>query len=90
MDKDAARRHFINELWQRYEQLQQWAEENWPDKEHPLSSADFVETRKELLGLRNPAQAPGRPAARGDAQGDAREPEQGGAQYIDVNPTPWP
>lgn len=89
MDKETARRQFVNELWQRCEQLQQWAEENWPDKEHPLSSADFVETRKELLGLRNPAQAPGRPASDG-AQGDAREPEQGGAQYIDVNPTPWP
>ncbi|OFA01720.1 hypothetical protein [Duganella sp. HH101] len=89
MDKEAARRQFVNELWQRYEQLQQWAEESWPDREHPLSSADFVETRKELLGLRNPAQAPGRPASSA-AQGDAREPEQGGAQYVDVNPTPWP
>lgn len=89
MDQEAARRQFVNELWQRYEQLQQWAEQNWPDKEHPLSSADFVETRKELLGLRNPAQAPGGPASAG-VQGDAREPEQGGAQYIDVNPTPWP
>lgn len=88
MDKEAARRQFVNELWQRYEQLQQWAEENWPDRENPLSSADFVETRKELLGLRNPAQAPGRTAS--SAQGDAREPEQGGAQYVDVNPTPWP
>ncbi|MYM87219.1 hypothetical protein GTP81_18180 [Rugamonas sp. FT107W] len=89
MDKETARRQFVSELWQRYEELQRWAEENWPDKEHPLSSADFVETRKELLGLRNPAQAPGRPASAG-ASGDAREPEQGGAQYIDVNPTPWP
>ncbi|MBV6319764.1 hypothetical protein [Duganella violaceipulchra] len=89
MDKETARRQFVNELWQRYEQLQRWAEENWPDKEHPLSSADFVETRKELLGLRNPAQAPGQRSP-GEAQGDAREPEQGGAQYIDVNPTPWP
>lgn len=89
MDKEIARRQFVNELWQRYEELQRWAEENWPDKENPLSSADFVETRKELLGLRNPAQAPGRPAS-ASAGGDAREPEQGGAQYIDVNPTPWP
>ncbi|MFS2135293.1 hypothetical protein [Duganella sp. Dugasp56] len=83
MNNEDQRRQFINELWQRFEQLQQWAMENWPDQEHPLSSADFVESRKEILGLRDPAQAPaGLPAG--------REPEQGGAQYVDMNPTPWP
>ncbi|MYM27692.1 hypothetical protein GTP58_05110 [Duganella sp. CY15W] len=83
MDNEDARRRFISELWQRFEQLQAWAVENWPDQEHPLSSADFVESRKEILGLRNPSQAPaGQPAD--------REPEQGGAQYVDLNPAPWP
>lgn len=81
--KEDARRQFISELWQRFEQLQAWAEENWPDKEHPLSSADFVEARKEILGLRNPAQSPAKPPT-------DREPEQGGAQYENLNPTPWP
>jgi hypothetical protein len=85
MDNEDARRQFISELWQRFEQLQAWAEENWPDKEHPLSSADFVESRKEILGLRNPAQAPGRARLEGEP-----EPEQGGAQYVDLNPAPWP
>ncbi|NYE59656.1 hypothetical protein FHW58_000808 [Duganella sp. 1224] len=85
MDNEDERRRFIGELWQRFEQLQAWAVENWPDKEHPLSSADFVESRKEMLGLRNPAQAPGRSAAQREP-----EPEQGGAQYIDVTPAPWP
>jgi hypothetical protein len=80
MDKEEERRRFIGELWQRFEQLQAWAVENWPDKEHPLSSADFVEARKEILGLRNPAPAAPR----------APEPEQGGPQYIDMNPAPWP
>jgi hypothetical protein len=83
MDKEDERRRFVGELWQRFEQLQAWAEENWPDKDKPLSSADFVESRKEILGLRNPAQAPAGPAA-------DREPEQGGAQYVDLNPAPWP
>jgi hypothetical protein len=83
MENQDPRRQFINELWQRFEQLQQWAMENWPDREHPLTSADFVESRKEILGLRDPAQAPARPPA-------DREPEQGGAQYVDMNPTPWP
>jgi hypothetical protein len=83
MDNENERRQFISELWQRFEQLQAWAVENWPDKENPLSSADFVESRKEILGLRNPAQTPaGQPVD--------REPEEGGAQYIDLNPAPWP
>ncbi|MRW90624.1 hypothetical protein GJ699_11555 [Duganella sp. FT80W] len=83
MDDEDARRRFIGELWQRFEQLQAWAVENWPDRENPLSSADFVESRKEILGLRNPSQAPSRPAGE-------PEPEQGGAQYVDLNPAPWP
>ncbi|MYM66859.1 hypothetical protein GTP45_08460 [Pseudoduganella sp. FT55W] len=81
MDKEEERRRFIGELWQRFEQLQAWAVENWPDKEQPLSSADFVEARKEILGLRNPTPA---------AAPRAPEPEQGGPQYIDMNPAPWP
>ncbi|RZT09919.1 hypothetical protein SAMN05216319_1635 [Duganella sp. CF402] len=74
MDMEEQRRRFTSELWQRFEQLQAWAEENWPDKEHPLSSADFTASRKEILALRR--QEP--------------EPEQGGAQYVDMNPAPWP
>ena len=74
MNMDDERRRFVGELWQRFEQLQAWAVENWPDKEHPLSSADFVESRKEILSLRSPEP----------------EPEQGGAQYVDLNPAPWP
>ena len=74
MNMDDERRRFVGELWQRFEQLQAWAVENWPDKEHPLSSADFVESRKEILGLRH----------------SEPEPEQGGAQYVDLNPAPWP
>jgi hypothetical protein len=83
MINEESRRQFVSELWQRFEQLQQWAEQNWPDQDNPLTSADFVESRKEILGLRNPAQAPAGPSA-------DREPEQGGAQYESLNPAPWP
>lgn len=85
MENEDARRQFISELWQRYEQLQAWAVENWPDKDNPLSSAEFVEARKEILGLRNPDQAPGRARLEGEP-----EPEQGGEQYVNLNPAPWP
>lgn len=89
MSESDPRRLFIKELWERFEVLQQWAIEHWPDQQHPLSSADFVETRKELLGLRNPAQAPGGTGP-GAASGQGREPADGGAQYEDVAPAPWP
>ena len=85
--EEEARREFIAELWRRFETLQEWAVSHWPDQQHPLSSADFVEARKEILSLRSPAGSLKQPAAR-----DAAEPapEQGGAQYVDVTPAPWP
>ncbi len=83
---DATRRQFVTEVWRRFEEVQNWAIANWPDKEHPISSSEFVEGRKEILGLGLPAErrlghAPPQPAP---------EPEQGGPQYQDVTPAPWP
>ena len=83
--QEEARREFIAELWRRFEALQEWAVSHWPDQQHPLSSADFVEARKEILSLRSPAGSLHQPA-----QQDEAEPEQGGAQYQDVTPAPWP
>ena len=83
--EEEARREFIAELWRRFETLQEWAVSHWPDQQHPLSSADFVEARKEILSLRSPAGSLSQPAQQNEA-----EPEQGGAQYIDVTPAPWP
>lgn len=85
--EEEARREFIAELWRRFETLQEWAVSHWPDQQHPLSSADFVEARKEILSLRSPVGSLNQPAMR-----DAAEPapEQGGAQYLDVTPAPWP
>ena len=85
--EEEARRAFIAELWRRFETLQEWAVSHWPDQQHPLSSADFVEARKEILSLRSPAGSLNQPATL-----DAAEPapEQGGAQYLDVTPAPWP
>ncbi|CDG82432.1 hypothetical protein [Janthinobacterium agaricidamnosum] len=80
--REDQRRAFINELWRRFEEVQQWAIEHWPDRERPLSSSDFVEARKEILGLR----APG-----GDLDKRRQaEPAEGGAQYISTAPAPWP
>jgi hypothetical protein len=83
--EEEVRREFIAELWRRFEALQEWAVSHWPDQQHPLSSADFVETRKEILSLRSPAGSLNQPSQNNEA-----EPEQGGAQYQDVTPAPWP
>ena len=85
--EEEARREFIAELWRRFEALQEWAVSHWPDQQHPLSSADFVETRKEILSLRSPAGSLNQPVTRDGAE---PAPEQGGAQYVDVTPAPWP
>jgi hypothetical protein len=83
--EEEVRREFIAELWRRFEALQEWAVSHWPDQQHPLSSADFVETRKEILSLRSPVGSLNQPSQNNEA-----EPEQGGAQYQDVTPAPWP
>ncbi|WP_374583220.1 hypothetical protein [Pseudoduganella sp.] len=85
MDEET-RRQFIAEVWKRYVEVQNWAIANWPDKEHPLSSAEFVEGRKEILGLGLPPNL--RPGY--EPPQPALEPEQGGPQYQDVTPAPWP
>lgn len=82
---EQARREFVAELWRRFEALQEWAVSHWPDQQHPLSSADFVEARKEILSLRSPAGSLKQPSQQGEA-----EPEDGGPQYRDVTPAPWP
>lgn len=81
MEYDDPRRAFINEVWRRFEEVQAWAIEHWPQPQHPLSSSDFVETRKEILALGSRHQASTR---------QEPEPAEGGAQYIDSNPAPWP
>ena len=81
MEHNEQRTAFIHELWQRYEALQAWAIANWPDPAHPLSSADFVAARKELLGMGE------RPAPAAD---HAPEPADGGPQYEETTPAPWP
>ena len=76
--------YFADEFTQRFEALIAWAGANWPEKNQPLDAADFSAWRREaalLLGARLQAQAP---ADAGPA------PADGGAQYINNAPAPWP
>ncbi|MET3135093.1 hypothetical protein AAKU55_005396 [Oxalobacteraceae bacterium GrIS 1.11] len=81
MDQEEQRRAFVSELWHRYDELQQWAIEHWPDQQRPLTSADFTQARLEILELG---------AARPAPQRQQLEPAAGGVQYVDVTPAPWP
>jgi len=83
MEQQGATRQFVNELERRFLEVQEWAISHWPDPAHPLTPANFVEARKEILAL---AQAGGVPVA---APGGA-EPADGGPQYESTAPAPWP
>jgi hypothetical protein len=72
---------YADELTRRFEEFTDWAINHWPQKNYPLLPSDFAESRREIsviLGQRlNEGQT-------------LPPPEEGGPQYIDVNPTPWP
>ncbi|HEV7816155.1 MAG TPA: hypothetical protein VGP06_13775 [Janthinobacterium sp.] len=80
-DSDNSIRQFVHELERRFEEVQQWAIANWPDPEHPLSSSNFVEARKEILALGQMSSEINR---------HAPEPADGGPQYVSTTPAPWP
>lgn len=72
---------FRKELIRRFDELTHWAVDNWPDKSRPLSAVDFVAIRQQM-------------AAAGDKPGESGkqglDPSEGGPQYIDMDPAPWP
>ena len=75
---------FAAEFNRRFEALIEWAGQQWPEKNQPLSPEEFVASRREialLLGARLHAQPP---ADSGPA------PSDGGEQYVNVAPAPWP
>jgi hypothetical protein len=75
---------YAAELTERFEQLTQWAMENWPNKEFPLLRSDFTESRKELAQIAGPKL--------GDCDTDTSPPAKGddAPPFIDMNPMPWP
>lgn len=81
MDNSEQRKLFADELGTRFDELQQWAIERWPDKQHPLSPCDFSLARKAVseVGL-----------SPGEINHGEPEPSEGGAQYTSVTPAPWP
>lgn len=74
---------FAAELERRFNELTAWATTNWPDPAYHATAADFAAARKNIDRLRA-MHDPSLP------QGAAAAPEDGGAQYVDVSPSPWP
>jgi hypothetical protein len=72
---------FAVDLEQRFQDLMQWAVSNWPDRDHPLSPADLEEARQAVHALAQRLRHP---------QGEALAPSEGGAQFVNMSPAPWP
>ncbi|SMP68073.1 hypothetical protein [Noviherbaspirillum suwonense] len=72
---------FAADLEQRFKDVMQWAVTTWPDSEHPVSLADFGDVEKAVKAISQRFLHP---------SGEALSPSEGGAQFVDVSPAPWP
>ncbi|QAU34990.1 hypothetical protein [Janthinobacterium sp. 17J80-10] len=74
---------YASELVRRFDEFTSWAIANWPEKNYPLMSSDFAESRREV------SQILGRKLHEGTSA-PASTTAQENAPYLDTNPTPWP
>lgn len=81
MSDQSDKEQFAADLEQRFHDLMQWAVSNWPDAERPISLADFEDAQKAVQALTRRVCHAG---------GEALSPSEGGAQFVNVAPTPWP
>lgn len=72
---------YAQEIEQRIDELIEWAVINAPHKASKLSTDDFAEIRKNFCSV---AKGGGNPLEL------EPEPSEGGVQYINDNPAPWP
>lgn len=71
---------FTSEVERQLDGVIEWAITHSPARDVSLSSDDFADLRKEFV-IR---------AKEGNPQEREPEPSEGGAQYINDNPAPWP
>lgn len=71
---------FAMEANAKINRLIDWVIENSPDKEHPLAHSDFADVREQFYKI----------ACGIDMLETEPEPSEGGAQYVNVTPAPWP
>lgn len=76
------RDQFSQEFERRFNELAGWAIDNRPDKSQPLELTDFREFLMEMEKIVTWLDE--------SHHRKSAEPEQGGEQYVQVTPTPWP
>ena len=72
---------FAADLEQRFRDVMQWAVTNWPDAEHPVALADFEDVYNAVQAISQRVRHP---------SGEALAPSEGGAQFVNIAPAPWP
>jgi hypothetical protein len=80
------RDRYAAEFARRFEDLIQWAQDNWPVTNAPLLPSDFSESRKELQSIL------GEKLQSGEEHQETTDapPNDGSIQYVNINPAPWP
>jgi hypothetical protein len=81
MSEQYQKEQFAVDLEQRFRDVMQWAVTSWPDAEHPISLADFEDVHKAVQAIAQRMR---------DPSGEALAPSEGGAQFVNIAPAPWP
>ena len=84
-DSSEKKSSFAQDFERRLDELITWAVANSPNQFAPLTGKDFSDARDKLRKI---AIDGGDPFRRREAA--EPEPSEGGAQYVNVTPTPWP
>ncbi len=74
---------YATEVARRFEEFTSWAITNWPEKNFPLLSSDFIESRREVGMILGSKLHEGQSVPSSTAHSD-------NGQYVDMNPAPWP
>jgi hypothetical protein len=81
MSDQNQKEQFAADLEQRFRDVMQWAVTAWPDAEHPISLADFEGVQSAVQAIAHRVRHP---------SGEALAPSEGGAQFVNIAPAPWP
>ena len=81
MSNQQQKEQFAADLEQRFRDVMQWAVTSWPDPDHPIAIEDFEDVHKAVQVISQRVRHP---------SGEARAPSEGGAQFVNIAPAPWP
>jgi hypothetical protein len=81
MSNQQQKEQFAADLEQRFRDVMQWAVTSWPDPDHPIAIEDFEDVHKAVQVISQRVRHP---------SGEALAPSEGGAQFVNIAPAPWP